>query len=187
MNRFIRISSLSCAIALAATTAQAATSGYVELGQFKPTDGCQFVEVNLHAPLLKLAALFVDKDEPDAAALIRSLEHVRVNVVGYNEGTQAETTDRVKAIRRDLDAQGWQRMVTVQEGGKAQDVAIYLKMGENETIAGLVVTVMDSGEHQAVVVNVVGNIKPEQIAAIGKSLHIDPLSKLAINGGPKGH
>ncbi len=185
MNRFTLISSMSLALSLAALTSHAASSGYVDIGQFKPADGCQFVEVNLHAPLLKLAALFVDKDEPDAAALIRSLEHVRVNVVGYNEKTQTDTTDKVKAVRRDLEAQGWERMVIAQEGGKAQDVAIYVKMGDNDSIAGLVVTVMDSGKHEAVIVNIVGNIKPEQVAAVGKGLHIDPLAKLAIHTGHK--
>lgn len=185
MNRTIRLFSLSLMLGLSTLTSRAAATGYVDVGQFKPTDGCQFVEVNLHAPLLKIAAMFVDKDEPDAAALIRSLEQVRVNVVGYNDDTHVATTDRVKTLRRDLEAQGWERMVTVQEGGKAEDVAIYVKMGENDAIAGLVVTVMDTGKREAVVVNIVGNIKPEQLAAIGKGLHIDPLSKLAIHGAHK--
>ena len=38
-------------------------------------------------------------------------------------------------------------------------------------------TVMD-GTKQAVFVNVVGNIKPEQLALIGDRLNIEPLKKL---------
>src|SRR5947207_116168 len=33
-------------------------------------------------------------------------------------------------------------------------------------------------ERQAVFVNVVGNIKPEQLALLGEKLHIDPLKKI---------
>ena len=161
-------------------SARAADAGYVDLGKFKPTDGCQFVEVNLHAPLLKFASVFVDKNEPEVAALIRAVKHVRVNVVGYNESTRAETTDRVENVRRELEAQGWTQMVTVKEAEKAENVAVFVKMGADESIEGLVVTVMDSRKKEAVFVNLVGNIKPEQIAMIGKRLNIDPLSQLAV-------
>jgi hypothetical protein len=46
--------------------------------------------------------------------------------------------------------------------------------------------VIDSNEKNAVVVNLVGNIKPEQLAAVGKSLHIDPLAHLNLKSAGKG-
>ena len=57
MNSFLRTAPVLIALSLAAVGAQAATPGYVDIGKFKPTDGCQFVEVNLHAPLLKFASM----------------------------------------------------------------------------------------------------------------------------------
>lgn len=175
----------AAAIFAATLSLSAATPGYVDLGKFKAAEGCQFVEVNLHTPVLKFASMFVDKDDPEAAQLIRSLKHVRVNVVGYNDSNRADTTERVMQLRRELETQGWEQMVTVKENGKAEDVAIYIKMAADDSIEGLVVTVLDGNQKQAVVVNVVGSIKPEQLAALGKNLHIDPISHLKITGGSK--
>jgi hypothetical protein len=166
-------------LGLAALTAHAATPGYVDIGKFKPADGCQFVEVNLHTPLLRFASVFVDKEEPEVAALIRSVKHIRVNVVGYDESTRADTTDRVEGIRRELEGQGWAQMVTVKQVDEADDVAVFVKMAADDSIDGLVVTVINSSKREVVFVNLVGNIKPEQIALIGKKFNIEPISNLS--------
>jgi len=65
-------------------------------------------------------------------------------------------------------------------------VAVFVKTNEREGIDGIVVTVLDPNEKQAVFVNVVGDIKPEQIAALGKNLHIDPLAHLKLVPEHKG-
>ena len=59
-------------------------------------------------------------------------------------------------------------------------------MGTDDSVEGLVVTVIDSSKKELVFVNLVGNIKPEQIATIGKRLNIDPLAKLTVKTGGKG-
>jgi hypothetical protein len=185
MKSILRRSTAVLAFSLVALGAQAATAGYVDIGKFKPADGCQFVEVNLHAPLLKFASVFVDKEEPEVAALIRSVKHIRVNVVGYDESTRAETTERVEGIRRELEGQGWTQMVTVKQTDETEDVAVFVKMAADDSIDGIVVTVIDSGKRQVVFVNLVGNIKPEQVAMIGKRLNIEPLSNLSNKLGKK--
>lgn len=186
MKSLLRTAPAILALSLGALSAQAAAPGYVDIGQFKATEGCQFVEVNLHAPLLKFASVFVDKEEPEVAALIRTIQHVRVNVVGYDESTRAETTDRVEGVRRELESQGWTQMVTVKEASEAENVAVFVKMGADDSVDGLVVTVIDSRKKEVVFVNLVGNIKPEQIATIGKRLNIDPLAKLTMKMDRKG-
>ncbi len=185
MKSFHRLALVSVVLTLAAF-ARGAEPGYADLGKFSPTEGCQFVEVNLHAPLLKFASIFVDKEEPEAAALIRSLKHVRVNVVGFNDETRGETTDRVRTIREELAAQGWTQVVTVQEAGKAEDVGVFMKLNDRDEIDGVVVTVIDSNGKQAVFVNVVGNIKPEQIAALGDRLDVPSLAELKFRTPGKG-
>ena len=181
----IRFFSILAAVALAATGVRAADPGYVDLGKFTPAKGREFVEVNLHAPLIKLAARFVDKDEPEVAELLRGLKHVRVNVVGFDETNKRETTDRVDAIRSELEGQGWVKLVTVKEAEQAADVGVYVKMREDESIDGVVVTVIDRSDDKAVFVNVVGNITPEQISALGEGLNIEPLAKLSLKGRKK--
>jgi len=50
-------------------------------------------------------------------------------------------------------------------------------MGSQDEIEGLVVTVIDDGK-EAVVVNVVGSIKPEQLAELGDHYDIKGLKSL---------
>lgn len=182
MNRTSSLITFAAALALAASV-RAADAGYVDLGKFKSAENCQYVEVNVGAPLLKFAAIIAGHHDKEAAALIRDLKHVRVNVVGYDESNRAETLERVQGIRRDLEAQGWVRTVTARTAGQAEDVAVYVKMAADDSIEGVVVTVLDGGEKQAVVVNVVGNIKPEQIAKLGRGLNLDCLTHLPATDG----
>jgi len=60
---------------------------------------------------------------------------------------------------------------------KDQDVGVYLKMTDKGAVQGLTAVVMDGKEH-AVFVNVVGEIKPEQLALLGEKLHLDPLKNI---------
>jgi hypothetical protein len=174
----LRLLAFASAFSLAALSARAAAaeSGYIDLGQFKSAPGCEFVEVNLHSTLLKFASIFVNREDSETAALIRSLKHVRVNVIGYDETNRAETAGRVQKIRGELEAQGWTQIISVRKGGDTEDVVVYVKTRGEDAIDGLVVTVIDPAKHQAVLVNIVGNIRPEQLAGLGRGLHIDHLS-----------
>lgn len=168
----------SCLAALVFSAAglaavSASEPGYVEFGTFTPSAKGDFVEVNLKEGLIKLAARLAARDEPAAAEVLRNIKHIRVNVIGLDEGNRAATTGRVEAIRADLVAQGWEQVVTVK-GRKEEDVAIYLKSRSEDVIEGIVVTVIED-DCQAVLVNVVGNIEPEQLAELGDRFDIEPI------------
>ena len=149
--------------------------GQVDFGQFTPADGHEFVDVNLPANLINLAAKFVEKQEPDVAKLLNGIKMVRVNVLGLTDQNRGEVEARVKAVRADLGSFGWERLVTVMNDG--QDVGVYLKMDEKSIIQGLAVVVVE-GKKQAVFVNIVGNIRPEQLTMLAERLHIEPLKNL---------
>lgn len=154
-------------------------AGYVDLGKFTAAAGCEYVEVNLKSGLLKFTAAIVAKEEPEAAELLRNLKLVRVNVVGINDSNRRETVAHVTALRAELEKLGWEKVVTVLDstGEKGDDVAIYMKSDGDESIAGLVVTVLGKNS-EAVVVNVVGNIRADQIAKLGEKLDLKPLRDL---------
>jgi hypothetical protein len=153
--------------------------GQVDFGSFSPPrSGGQFVEVNLTSSIITLATRFVEKQEPEVAQLLNGLHGVRVNVIGLDDENRDDLEKRTQALRKELDSKGWERIVVARQ--QDQDVAVYLKTRNKDTVQGLVVTVMD-GNKQAVFVNVVGNIKPEQLALVGDRLNIEPLKKL---GGP---
>lgn len=150
--------------------------GYVDFGKFSPpSSGGQFVEVNISDSLIAMVARFGEKKEPELAGLLRGLQGIRVNVIGLNDENRAEIQKRVKSIRANLDSQGWARVVTVQK--QDDDVGVYLKTRGDETVQGLVVTVLH-GNKQAVLVNIVGDIKPEKVAVIGERFNIEPLKNL---------
>ena len=150
--------------------------GQVDFGTFKaPNDGGQFVEVNVTGSLISMATKFLEKDQPDVAQVLKGLQSVRVNVIGMDEENRADIETRAQGIRKDLENKGWERIVKVQDHG--QDVGVYLKTQNKDTVQGLVVVVIDGGK-QAVFVNVVGDIKPEQLSMLGEKLHIDPLKEI---------
>jgi Domain of unknown function (DUF4252) len=179
MRNFIR-NSLGAAVLVALThlTVQAANApaGYVDFGKLSAGEnGAQFVEVNVNSNLIAMVARLTQKSEPDVAELLQGLHSIRVNVIGLNDANRDEIQQRVKSIRSQLDNQGWERIVTAQQ--KKEDVGVYLKTRGPEAVEGVVVTVLD-GRKEAVLINVVGDIKPEKLALLGERFNIDPLKKL---------
>lgn len=170
------IATLSLVTALA-TSARAAepAPGYVDFGSISASKKGEYVEVKLNGFLLRLAAKFAKNEDPAAAELIGGLSSVRVNVFGLDEDNRAATIERVGAVRQQLEEKGWEKIVTVR-GKHEEDVAVFVKHRGEEMIEGLVVTVIDGRKHEAVFVNIVGNIKPDQLASLGKHLHIDHLT-----------
>lgn len=150
--------------------------GQVDFGAFAPpSNGKEYVEVNVPGALISLAAKFVEKQEPDIARLLNGIKMVRVHVVGLDDNNKADLEQRVVKVRADLSGKGWERLVTAQN--KGQDVSVYLKMSESSAVQGLAITVMEPSK-QAVFVNIVGDIQPEQLTTLGERLNIDPLKDL---------
>ena len=164
---------------IAALVAQEKSPGFVDFGKL-PTSAVansgEQVEVNLGRAVFAISAKLFENSEPEVASLIRGLHQVQVNVVGMADDNRAAVEEHIHKLRVDLAGKGWERIVSVKDG--KDDVAIFLKTRGEEAVEGLVITVLD-GKKEAVFVNIVGNIKPEQIATLGEKLNIDPLKKLA--------
>lgn len=169
---------------LMATHAHAQTQvpGAVDFGKFSPPASGEFVEVHINSNLISLVARLADKQEPEIAKLVRGLKLIRVNVIGLNEDNRDDILKRVKAIRADLAQQQWEGVVSAKQA--RDDVGVFLKTRGDEAVEGLVVTVIE-GDHQAILVNVVGDIRPEQVATIGERFNIEPLKKLGQHLGHK--
>jgi hypothetical protein len=177
----VRIGIAVLASAGAGAAGEKLTPGQVEFGAFSaPESNGEFVEVNVPASLLGLAARFVEKQEPDIAKLLNGLELVHVNVIPLNDQNRAELEKRAEKVRKDLEAKGWE--CVVKAATKEQDIAIYLKSQGKEAVQGLALVLLD-GKDKAVFANVVGDIRPEQLALLGERLHIDPLKNLGLLTG----
>ncbi len=174
----------SCAAGLAAILSSAslygqdAAPGSVDFGHFSPSaSGGEFVEVNVSSNIIAMVTKLAGPSEPEIAEVVRGLQHIRVNVIALDDGNRASVLERFKAIRDSLDKKGWEKVVVVQ--GKDQDVAVQIKTRGNDTVEGVAVTVVDGGR-EAVMVNIVGDVKPEKLAVIGERFNIEPLKKLGI-------
>lgn len=177
MKNLIRCSLVAASLALACQVhAKEPSAGQVDFASFLPNPDGQLVEVKVESGLLKFAAKVAAAREPEAAEIIRNIESVRVNVVELSEANVADATAKIEGVRTQLEAAGWAPTVKVRDPKKGEDVAVYIKSGAEDTIEGIVVTVLEQGK-QAVFVNVVGNIRPEQLGEIGKRFDIPVLRK----------
>jgi hypothetical protein len=156
------------------TSAFAAESGHFDFGKFVGPEKGQFVDITLGKTVLKFTSIIAKCKSPDAAQLISGLSSVRVNVIGLDDANRQQTTERVQTIRKDLVRDGWEQIVTVR-GKKQEDVAIFLKQRDGETVDGVVVTVIDERKKEAVLVNIVGQINAGQLAVLGEHLNIAQL------------
>jgi len=164
------------ALSLTFAHAEKLPPGQVDFGEFSPSSsGKEFVEVNVTSSLITMASKFVEKEDADIAKVLRGLQSIRVNVIGLDDSNRSAVTERAQSIRKELDSKGLERIVTAQQ--QTQDVSVYLKSRNKDTVEGLVVVVLD-GNNQAVFVNVVGDIKPEQLSMVCEKLHLEPLKKI---------
>lgn len=158
--------------------AQSESAGMVDFGRFAPPGkGGEFVEVQIGGELIQFAAKLAEKQEPELAKLLRNVRLVRANVVGLTDDNRESVQQRIQKIRKELENLGWTRNVNVL-GKAGEDVSVYTRIQEDETLTGVVVTVVEPNE--AVFVNVVGAIKAEQIAGLVDNLHLHSLKKLHV-------
>jgi len=174
--KIITVAALTLAVAFPGFAAQ--ESGYVDFGTIPGASGRQFVEVNLQSNLISLAAKITAKHEPQVAELLRGIKQVRVNVVGLDDNNRETVEKKMQAVRGELESRGWSPVVTVRDHDE-QNVNVFIKTGANDMIEGLVVTVMDNNR-EAVFVNIVGQINPDQIAEIANRFDIEPLKKVRV-------
>lgn len=184
MKNLLRLTLSAAALSAALTVSTFAASanhepGYVDIAAFMPSAKGEFVEVNLSAGLLKFAAKLAAHEEPAAAELIGSLKRVRVNVVKMDDSNRADTIAKIENARRQLEGAGWTQVVTVREHDEGDNVDVHIKQAADESIEGLVVTVIDR-KGEAVFVNIVGNIRAEQLTEVADKLDIRSLRKIHV-------
>jgi hypothetical protein len=175
MKNYVAAVALAAATTLGSAWAANHEAGYVDFGRFSPSEGAEFVEVNVNSNLIAMVTNFARKQEPQVAEVLGGLKSIRVNVMGINDENRADITKRMKSIRSQLDGTGWERLVTVIKD--KDDVGIFMKMRGPEAVEGVVVTVL-KGDDQAVFVNIVGDIRPEKLATVGERFNIEPLKHL---------
>jgi hypothetical protein len=122
----------------------------------------EVVSVTLDAPLLGLAARFLDDSKPEDAAakqLVAGLKGVYVRSFKFDTDFAYPKAD-VDALRKQLLAPGWQPLVEVRSLKAHTHTDIYISM-EGERANGLVI--IASEPRELTIVNIVGSIDLQKL------------------------
>lgn len=130
------------------------------------------VDITLDGPLLKMAGRFLsdkDQDEAKVKKLVAKLDGIYVRCYQFAEDGAYDRTD-VESVRSQLQAPAWGRVVGVKSKRDNENVDVYLKVPSSNELGGLVIIV--AGPRELAFVNVVGTIRPEDVADLSGHFNI---------------
>lgn len=155
--------------------------GYVDFSELSQIAGSEpSVEVSLKEPLLNLITNILKNNDETAAQFLSTLTRVNVRVFDSSRIDTQLMANTMSAIAQRLDASNWDRVVRVREG--TDHVDVYFRLSDDAAmIQGIAIMVAEPDE--TVLVNIVGNISPDDISAIGARFDIDELSGINLNNG----
>jgi Domain of unknown function (DUF4252) len=131
----------------------------------------EVVDVNLDGSMLKLASKFVDQDDSggaEAREMLQKLQGIYVKSFEFEkEGAYSEAD--VEAIRSQLRAPAWMKVVSVRSKKDGENADVYL-MGSENNVQGLAIIAAEPRE--LTVVNIVGPIDVNKLSEIGGHLGV---------------
>src|SRR5581483_5073373 len=123
------------------------------------------IDVTIDSSLLRLASKFLQDQKADQQAvkeILAMIKGVYVKGVEFDQLNQFTSQD-VEALRQQLNAPGWSRIVGVRSKRDGENVEVFL-MHDSDVIKGIGVLINDP--KRLMVVNVVGPLDPEKISQL---------------------
>jgi hypothetical protein len=149
---------LAPALAFAAPDPKLAIPNFAALAQ-KATES---VTITLDPGLLGLAAKFLDSGDPQEAAtkeVLKGLQGIYVRSYTFDKDAAYQQSD-IDAIRSQLAAPGWNRLVQTRSRKTRADVDIYIMTDHNQAIG---LALIASEPRQFTIVNIVGAIDLDKL------------------------
>jgi hypothetical protein len=147
-------------------TAPKSSMGYADLESLGLADTDRVLALSIGPSLLHFAARHVDND-PQTKALLQSLDGVRVRIYEI-DGDAARVAGRIDRMSANLQDEGWEPVVLVREDKETVHMLLRTVDGR---IHGMTVLVSD-GDREAVVVNLMGDIRPDQFGDVMVALDV---------------
>ncbi|MEM9304830.1 MAG: DUF4252 domain-containing protein [Pseudomonadota bacterium] len=142
-------------------------AGYAPFDSPKSWEADDVMAVSLGPLPLRIARVFVDEDE-EGMEVLRALDAVRVYIYEL-DGDNQRINARLDATAKDLEAAGWSPMVAVREDDGFVRVLVAMESGDQ--IDGMVVMVSEPDE--VVLVNLMGDIRPELFSDYMAGMDVD--------------
>ncbi len=157
-------------------TAPRSNEGYADLDSLGVFDTDRTMALSIGPTLIKFAALAVDDDEPEIAALLRDLDGVRIRIYEI-DGNPQRVAKRIMNMSKRLREDGWQSVALIQEEDEQTHMLIRTS---GDRIYGLTLISSD-GEEEAVIINLMGHLDPHNFSDLMNALDIDsPDVKVAV-------
>ncbi len=154
--------------------------GYVDFDNIVKLFGKQEtnVEVFLEPAMLQFIGKMASGD-PEMAALCAKLLQIRVQSFQMDSDKVDAVEKTVADAAQKLEGQGWGPLIKVRDRKGGSQTYVYMKLVNGKSQG---MTVMNIDPHdEATFVNIVGEIDPEQIGRLSRTIHIDQLDSLRMN------
>jgi hypothetical protein len=146
------------------------------------------VNITLDPAMLGMAARFLDGNDPQDAAtkeVIKGLQGIYVRSYTFDKDSAYQQTD-IDAVRAQLSAPGWSRLVETHSRKTRANVDIYIMIDNNRAVG---LALIASEPRQFTIVNIVGAIDLDKLHKLEgqfgvPKLDIDP-SKMPSRGAQK--
>lgn len=165
--RLLTLATLALLLTACGLTAPRSNDGFANLESLGMMDTDQVMNLSLGPTVLRFAASHID-DEPEVRELLRSLDGIRIRIYEI-DGDVSRVAQRINRMSGHLQEDGWEPVMLVRE--ENQQTHMLLRMIDGQ-IRGMTVLVSD-GDSEAVVINLMGTIQPEQFSDVIVALSVD--------------
>ena len=142
------------------------------------------VDVTMDPAMLQLASRFLSDKDPDEARvkkLVAGLKGIYVKSFEFDKTGEYLESD-IDAVRSQLRAPGWSRVVGVRSRRNGDNAEVFIK-SDGDQISGLFVLVAEPRE--LTIVNILGPLRPEDLRERGGNFGI-PKLELGAGAARKG-
>lgn len=166
-SRLAGLAGLLVLLSACGLTAPRSSEGYANLESLGVWDTDNVMTLSLGQTVLRLAASHID-DDPEVRQLLKGLDGVRIRIYEI-DGDAGRVATRIERMSEHLQSDGWEPVVLIREDSETTHMLLRVV---DDQICGMTVLVSD-GDTEAVVINLMGEIRPQQFGDVMLALDVD--------------